>query len=330
MTETELLRRKLFAEFDPRKNTLSDLAHRLLDDQKKGWARLYQGYASLGSVMDREIACDGFIVKLQWNPQRHVSTSAKVDEKSIRERKCFLCLENLPEEQKGILYNDEFLVLCNPAPIFRTHYTISHVKHIPQSIEPAINSMLDLAKDLSPALSVFYNGPKCGASAPDHLHFQASPRNAIPVELDAVDARRRTMLRKSPSIAVLGMKHYGRSLVVIESTDQIDLTDFLKNIFSLWKKVAGTSEEPMMNLICTYREMVWRVILFLRSKHRPEIYFQEGDSRVLISPAAVDMGGLVITPVERDFHRVDREMIETILSEVSFPGEQVDEIIKHL
>ncbi|HLF19655.1 MAG TPA: DUF4922 domain-containing protein [Bacteroidota bacterium] len=202
--------RKTFATYEPGRHLLPDLAIQLLDEQKKSWRQLAAGYSSLGSAQLREVRCAGFSVQLQWNSARIVSTGAKVDEKSIRERKCFLCVENLPENQQGILYQEKYLVLCNPAPIFTGHFTISHIQHIPQAIESSAGDFLDLARDLSPKFSVFYNGPKCGASAPDHLHFQASPRNAIPVEVEAVDARRREILKKSPSLAIVGLKRYGR------------------------------------------------------------------------------------------------------------------------
>ena len=121
-------------------------------------------------------------MKVQFNPGRYISTSAKVDEKSINDRKCFLCPANLPEEQKGILYEEEYLILGNPFPIFPEHFTIPNINHVPQQIKNNFPLMLKLTKDLSKHYVVLYNGPKCGASAPDHFHFQAGTKNFMPIE----------------------------------------------------------------------------------------------------------------------------------------------------
>ena len=164
-----MLSQKVFATFDarPTGDPLAGIAISLLQEQKSKWQLLADAYRSLDSVKVREIHCDGFSTLLQFNPKRIVSTSANVDEKSVHERKCFLCPQNLPDEQKGVLYREGFLVLCNPAPIFPYHFTISTVQHTPQEIGKFVGTFLSLAKELSPEFTVFYNGPRCGASAPD-------------------------------------------------------------------------------------------------------------------------------------------------------------------
>ncbi len=323
-----MLDKKIQAAYDPPQHFLPALVGELHEQQQKTWRLLADGISALGSARVRAVECDGFSVQLQWNPQRIVSTAAKVDESSIRERKCFLCVENLPTAQQGILYQKDFLILCNPAPIFPTHLTISHVKHVPQAIDPALEVFLDLARDLGPKCSVFYNGPKCGASAPDHLHFQASTRNAIPVEIDVTDARRRHVLQKSAEVALLSLKRYGRSTLVFESTNRDQLSGALRKLFGAWKNNLRISEEPLLNMICSYRELVWRVVLFPRAKHRPAVFFKEGDERVLVSPAAVDMGGFIVTPVEKDFRGLRADFIQEIFQEVSLEGNRVEEIVR--
>jgi hypothetical protein len=179
-----MLEQKIFYSYFPSSGeSLSKLYLLLFKKQELAWPRLKEGMAALKEVELRKIQCSGFDVQLQFNPRRIHSTGAHVDAKSIRERKCFLCLANLPGEQQGILYKNEFLLLCNPAPIFYHHGTISHIHHIPQAIEDRIELVLNIVKDLAPSFTVFYNGPKCGASAPDHLHFQTSPAGNIPVEV---------------------------------------------------------------------------------------------------------------------------------------------------
>jgi diadenosine tetraphosphate (Ap4A) HIT family hydrolase len=314
---------KVFSRFAfSNERSLGSLSQELFGHQLADWPLLAKGVAALKAVHVRNVECDGFSVKLQFNPQRIVSTSASVDAVSVAERQCFLCAENLPREQQGVLYRDEFLVLCNPAPIFEPHFTISHVQHVPQSIDQNLETMLKLTREMSPEFSIFYNGPRCGASAPDHLHFQAAPRNSIPVEVDAVDAHRRKVLHKSGAIALLSLKKYGRSALVVESTSQEELAAFLRELFTVWKGVQGISDEPMMNLIATFRQEVWRVILFPRSKHRPDAYFKEGEERIVVSPAAVDIGGLVVIPLKKDFERLDATTIESIFAEVSL-GERI-------
>ncbi|MEK6566573.1 MAG: DUF4922 domain-containing protein [Bacteroidota bacterium] len=323
-----MLNEKIQATYDPQQHFLPALVSELHERQQKTWPQLADGISALSAAQVRAVECDGFSVQLQWNPQRIGSTAARVDESSIRERKCFLCVENLPAAQLGILYQKDFVILCNPAPIFPTHLTISHVKHVHQAIDPALELFLDIARDLGPKCSVFYNGPKCGASAPDHLHFQASTKNAIPVEIDVTDARRRHVLQKSAEVALLSLKRYGRSTLVFESTNRDELSATLRKLFSAWKNNLRISEEPMLNMICSYRELVWRVVLFPRAKHRPAVFFKEGDERVLVSPAAVDMGGFVVTPVERDFRGLTPGLIQEIFQEVSLESNRVEEIVK--
>jgi len=324
-----LLSQKIYSSFTSPSagDSLSEQILALLDQQKKTWPQLAEGYKALDLIRVREIRCDGYSVRLQFNPKRIVSSGAKVDAKSISERKCFLCIDNLPEEQKGILYQDQFLVLCNPAPIFSQHYTISNVNHIPQEIEQFLGTFFSLAKDLTPAFTVFYNGPKCGASAPDHMHFQASPSGVIPVERDVEEARRRELIGKVGAVSVFTMRDYGRRVLALESADVSEIESYILNLLRSMKKVLAVTEEPMLNILCSFRQNMWRVIIFPRRKHRPDVYFREGDAQVLISPASVDIGGLVITPIEKDFQNVDVKMIQNIFEEVSIPKDVLDKMI---
>ena len=302
----------------------------LLEQQKQTWPQLAAGYASLANVLVREITCSGYSVWLQFNPGRIVSTSAIVDARSIQERKCFLCVENLPEPQKGILYKDDFLMLCNPAPIFAEHFTISNIKHIPQVLGPSIPTMLDLARDLSPRFTVFYNGPKCGASAPDHLHFQANPTGVIPVELAARENAHRVHQRTLHDVQILTLREYGRQVIVLESDRKDTLALVLARMIASLRETMGTDDEPMMNLLCSYSDGRWRIIMFPRSKHRPDIYFKPEEERVMVSPAAVDIGGLIVTPLEKDFRSIDANMVESIFAEVCLPLAKMEEAILRL
>jgi hypothetical protein len=301
-----------------------------MEEQKLHWQELAEGYAALESVQVREIVCNNFSVFVQFNPKRIRSTGADLDAKTIHGRKCFLCLEHLPEPQKGILYRDEFLLLCNPVPIFTRHFTFSSVHHTPQELEFSLGTLLDLTRDLSPDYTVFYNGPKSGASAPDHLHFQVSPWRAIPIETDAVDMRRRKKLYYRNHIAGCILENYGRTVLVVESTDKPRLLEFLKKLLEAWRKILNSTEEPKMNVLASYQEEVWRLIILPRRKHRPDIYFSKGVDRVLISPAAVDIGGFVVTPLEQDFLHADAQLIERIFAEVTEPPEIIKKALEKL
>ena len=327
-----MIQSKTFARYDTssRTDSLATLALELLNEQKGSWPQLTSGYASLTSVRTRELQCNGFPAWLQFNPGRIVSTGAKVDAQSIRERRCFLCVEHLPEQQKGILYNDEFLVLCNPAPIFTDHFTVSHVRHLPQAFEPYAGTMLEMARAFRSRFTLFYNGPKCGASAPDHMHFQACPRGTIPVERAAQEEARRQHRRNVRGVDVFTLARFGRRVIVLESAQGEVLEDVLVALVAAFRQLIGTPEEPMLNILCGFNEGDWRVIVFPRSKHRPDVYFREADDRVLISPAAVDIGGLIVTPLEKDFNGVTSSLVESIFEEVSLGKDIVDRAIETL
>lgn len=324
-----MLSQRVFASFSPHSpgESLSALAISLLAEQKLKWQLLANAYRSLDSAATREIQCNGFSTLLQFNPKRITSTSADVDDTAVRSRQCFLCIENLPVEQEGVLYRDDFLLLCNPAPIFSRHFTISTVQHTPQEIGKFAGTLLALAKELSPDFTVFYNGPRCGASAPDHMHFQASPSGSIPVEGTAEDVRRRILLKKEAAVSFFALRNYGRRVLLLESELEHELESSFIHIMNAMQRVTLTAEEPMLNVLCSFQENAWRLIIFPRRKHRPDIYFRRGDARVLISPAAVDIGGLVITPIERDFHKVDAALIESIFEEVSVAPDVFEKIV---
>jgi hypothetical protein len=319
-----LTEQKIFASYNSSlPASLPELLAGLLEIQKESWPMAAEGYASLQYAQVREVKCSAptgaaFSVWLQFNPKRIVSTGAKVDAQSINSRRCFLCVEHLPPEQKGVLYENEFLILCNPMPIFPAHYTISHVKHLPQLIDPYLETFLRLARDLSPEFSVFYNGAQCGASAPDHFHFQTAPAGKIPIEPEAKNTRRRELVHEVDGVAIFLLKDLGRSVVVFEGTRADMIVKVLRRQLAKMQEVLQLNDEPKVNVICSFEMPQWRVILFPRRRHRPEVFFKEGDDKVLISPASVDMGGLIVTPVEKDFNTVDAKMIEQIYRKVSW------------
>jgi hypothetical protein len=301
-------------------SNFADAAKQLLEEQKKTWEQLRNGYESLKQIKTQTFQFDGFTMKLQFNPGRYISTSAKVDAKSINERKCFLCPSNLTEEQKGILCENEYLILCNPFPIFPEHFTIPNINHIPQEIKNNFPPMLKLTKDLSKRYVVLYNGPKCGASAPDHFHFQAGTKNFMPIMDDFLQLKNELgeLLIENDDLLVYAIDDGIRRIISLESLNSEVLREFFDKLCNIYLSVSGNKEEPLMNIVCAYEEEFgWVVIVFLREKHRSSHYFAEGDEKILLSAASVDLGGVCITPLEKDFELITKEKLTEILSEVA-------------
>jgi hypothetical protein len=327
--EGSLLHDRIFASFDvgSSKPDLPGLCQNLFFQQKSRWPALSDGIDALNRVLVREIPCNGFSVKLQFNPARITSSAAPVDPQSISRRPCFLCPENLPDPQKGVLYRQEFLILCNPFPIFNKHYTVSHITHIPQSFAGSVTLFLELAKDLSPDFNVFYNGPRAGASAPDHLHFQAAPAGVLPIEKELREAHNHSPATLMDGISFFTVENLGRKIIVIEGNAIDAVSAALLTIMDRLKAAIPTSDEPMMNLFCSYRENIWRIVIFLRRKHRPDAYYLTCKKRILISPGLADMAGLIITPVEKDFDTLDAATLENIYLEVSLDTNTIQSVI---
>jgi hypothetical protein len=320
----------------------SDLAARskaLLSQQHTTWPMLQKGASTLGMVVVREIPFEGFSMKLQFNPGRIVSSAAKVDAKSIAERPCFLCLEHLPVEQNGVIAGNgewgsnpvdisdasNYVVLANPFPIFPEHFTIPHRSHVPQRIRESFPAMLDLTLSMGSRYSLFYNGPRCGASAPDHLHFQAGDFGFMTMDTQWPELviGHGSWIQESDKVRTAAVDDGLRRFVVIQSDDKASLVQRFETLYTsfdrLTREIHGSEsmEEPMFNVLSAFREGKWTIIVFLRRKHRPHQFFAEGDEKILFSPASVDFGGMCITPVERDFDRITRENLLDMFAQLS-------------
>ena len=305
-------------------NGHSDFAARalaLLDEQKVQWPLLRDGSAALDHVQTRTVPLNGFNFRLQFNPQRLASSAAKVDAKTIAHRKCFLCPSNLPPEQRALEFDSDYLILCNPFPIFPQHFTIPHRGHLPQRIAEAFETMLDLARAMHPRYTVFYNGPRCGASAPDHLHFQAGDVGFMTIESE-YERLKGEPIATTRSLTVFAPASV-RPFVSIESGDRDATAGAFRIVYRNLANIAPASEEPMMNVIVNFDDAsaAWRVIVLPRARHRPSFYSADGDGRILLSPGTVDIGGVCILPVERDFQNLREHHLQQMLEEVMLPPE---------
>lgn len=288
----------------------------LIDEQLNEWEQAAKNYAGLESVKQREINFEGLKLYVQFNPERIASSAAKVDVQSIRERKCFLCEANRPPQQRGLTYAPSYVILINPFPIFKKHLTIP-TSHVDQRIEGRMGDMLRLAKDLNDFV-IFYNGPKSGASAPDHFHFQAGNKGMMPVESEFDTFKGKSLLYKKSEGEVWTMENYLRRTLVFTSKNATWLEDEFYRFLRLFAPLQPNEDEPMMNVLASYSDDEgYRLYVFPRSKHRPYQFFEEGDKQIVFSPGSVDFGGLLITPREEDYNKLTTELIADMLGQVT-------------
>lgn len=308
---------------------ISEQARKLILEQQKDWELAKKNYAGLKNVKVRTLPFDGFDMLVQFNPERIRSSAAKVDAKSIEERPCFLCQHHLPKEQVGIPVLEKYVILVNPFPIFPEHLTIPHLDHIDQRIEGNLEDMLDLAKTLE-EFTVFYNGPKCGASAPDHFHFQAGIKRFMPLERDYKKGSFFHYTKSVNRVDVIKWTGYLRTILTFSGRDKHQITLLAEKLFGELKKLNPEESEPMLNILASYENSRWTVHIFPRKLHRPWQYFESGDDQILLSPASVDLGGVLITPREEDFNKISMIDVQDILEQVCVPEQQFDEVISIL
>lgn len=280
-------------------------------------------FDALAGVEVKSFDVDGMPFKVQFNPARIVSSGAKVDAASLKARKCFLCGENRPAEQFGMEWKDRYTVLINPFPIFRRHLTIPDNSHTDQLIAGRIKDMMDLAADLD-GFTVFYNGPRCGASAPDHMHFQAGNSDFLTIAeaLDGVDLK----TVATDGDATLSMvDSLPVKVFVIDAADHAAGERFFGRLLEAMPVPEG-EREPMMNILCYSTPAGERLVVIPRKRHRPSFYGTEGTDCMLISPASVDVGGVFITPRPEDFARMDADAIRRVLNEVCLNSEELADI----
>ena len=294
-------------------------------DQLDSWSLAQTNYKQLSAVEQRIIMFGNFPIILQWNPARIRSTVAKVDSTSISERPCFLCRENRPEEQmidESLLPGYDFLV--NPYPIFPYHFTISCREHCHQD---KVNLLLMAEFAIEhPDLAIFYNGSKSGASAPDHLHFQAGNKDFLPL-CDYIDYSTGRIVTDFFPLVVrtyseLPMKFLH---ITLQCDDKKTLQSRFDSIDAL------CSDKAMRNIFMfVNKDGFLEVLLFPRISHRPSCYFQTGDNQMLVSPGAVDMAGVIILPREEDFDKITKNDIVKIYSEVGLNDSQLHQLSQNL
>ena len=294
--------------------------NQLIERQLRDWSTVSNNYAALHRVQLRDFNLNEHShIVLQFNPERRRSSGARIDAASIAARKCFLCSENQPVEQEAIEWGGRYKIQVNPYPIFPRHLTISALNHMPQAMEGRIDHMLSLAAQL-PDFVLFYNGPRCGASAPDHMHFQAGNKGFMPLcdelrnpalhfdQLDQLDL---------PDGTCRYTSELGRRLFLITSASAEVAAHCYRLLLDAMGQAMepGSHDEPMHNILCWHDARLHRMVVFPRAKHRPSCY-GDGDGKLLVSPASVDLGGVWAIAVESDFNSITREQVQSIYDEL--------------
>lgn len=300
-------------------NDLLYEVNELFEKQTEEWPLAKKNFLELTNVLTKEIKFDNFVVKVQFNPARMVSSGARTDTKAIAERPCFLCRKNRPSEQRYIEWR-EYDILVNPFPIFKRHLTIARHKHEEQQIKPYIGDMIDVAEQLKGYI-IFYNGPHCGASAPDHAHFQAGETEFTPIteEYFRLKNSHGRVILKNEKAEVCVLENYLRTVYCIESSESEKIKEIFATIYNTLAKKSSEAEEPMINVLCMYKNEKWYLFIFPRKTFRPRQY-GSGTGQLLVSPATVEMSGVFITPIKEHFENITQEDIKDIFSQITTSG----------
>ncbi len=307
----------------------SKKARALIREQIGEWDLAAKNYSSLKKVKVKTFDYGDYHIDIQFNPERIVSSAAKVDAKSIEARPCFLCEKNLPPRQHGLHFKNEYIVLVNPFPIFPEHLTIPNISHVDQRINGNFGSMLDLAAELDDFV-LFYNGPKCGASAPDHLHFQAGIKGFLPIEGDFHNDKCCREVRRIGNVTISHWTDYQRGIISLNGKDKNSLIECFNLIYNKLQILQPDEVEPMLNILTIFEQGEWIIHIFPRKLHRPAQYFETGEKQLILSPASVDMGGVLITPRVEDYIKISKQDVKDIFNQVCIGSYDALTIINQL
>jgi hypothetical protein len=290
----------------------------LFAQQRETWPALRDGEAALAHLQRKTLTDGDQSIIVQVNPARRRSTLANTDAKAVAARACFLCPENMPPEERGVAFED-LVVMPNPFPILPLHCTIAAREHRPQKLDGQIGKFLRLAKAIGPDLAALYNGPRCGASAPDHFHFQAVRENEIPIlaQLPSLD----TASRITPHTT------FGRNLLLITGSNADAVAANVERSVNALRQIEVATDEPMLNLLAHFSAGRYAVALFPRAAHRPKCYFATGPEQLLISPAVLEMCGILVATELDHFERINAPIAGKIYEEVSLNPEHFARLV---
>ncbi len=309
---------------------------KFVGDQLSRWPLACENFRALKNVQMREMDAGGLTVKLQHNPARMISSAAKLSKEAIAKRPCFLCRDNRPAEQMMMKFEGRkgkrYHILTNPYPIFPDHLVIAAANHTPQTIWKRYVDMLDLAAKY-PDFTIFYNGPKSGASAPDHHHFQAAPNGLIPLVEDVDEMlgqdRHLEYVSSHQEAYLYHYQKFTRGVFVLEGETSKSMAKLFYRLLDCAEIPEGETE-PMFNLFTCHRSGRFRSIVVFRSRHRSHHYYSEGPDHLTMSPGCADMGGMFIVPVAEEYEKMTPELLSEMIAEVSMTEEEEKVIINRL
>lgn len=305
-----------------------DVIHNFVHGQLSCWPLASDNFKALDNVLLKEAHVGGLKVKLQCNPARMISSAAKLTKEDIARRRCFLCEKNRPPEQSWLEFKpesgNEYHILVNPYPIFPEHLVIAVSEHADQTICGRYADMLELARQY-PDRTIFYNGPRSGASAPDHHHFQAAPAGIIPLEVD-VDS---WIAEKNDSQPICHYDKFTTGVFVINTDSAAEAEVMFYRLLDCAETPAG-EPEPLLNLFTYFRDGKYRSIVIFRSRHRSHHYFSDGPDHLTMSPGCADMGGVFIVPVREEFEKLTDELLGEMVGEITITKEEEKRIITRL
>jgi ATP adenylyltransferase/5',5'''-P-1,P-4-tetraphosphate phosphorylase II len=287
----------------------------LFSAQLNEWDLAKRNYSQLSNVKTRILDYATFRIIVQFNPERMRSTAANVDARSIESRPCFLCSSNRPSVQKEVKFEQNLTILVNPFPIFPRHLTVPSEYHTDQRILQNFEKMLLLAQAI-PDFVVFYNGPQCGASAPDHFHLQAGNKGFLPVEADFIKGTHVRLLRVKNGIELWNWNDYLRGIITIRGNVKEEIVRIFNCLYQKFSSLQNDKPEPMLNILASHNDNVWTIHIIPRKVHRPKQFFLGDDEKILLSPASVDLGGVIITPREEDFLKITIDDVADIFGQV--------------
>lgn len=308
--------------------------NKFIKDQLSVWQLASSNFRALKTAPSREVDVFGLKCRIQYNPRRVISSTADTSPAAIASRKCFLCADNRPKEQFHLGFEGRkgrnYHIQINPYPIFRGHLVIVRDEHIPQEIWHHFPDMLDFAARYKDYL-VFYNGPSSGASAPDHLHFQAIPRHNLPLE-DVVDEfldHPGEPLATVKDASLYKFDGYARGVFALKATTSKSLAKLFYRLLDCTDRGKG-EEEPMFNLYAYVKNGEYRTIVVMRSAKRSHHFYSEGADHLTISPGAADIAGLFVAPFREDYDKADTALLEELLSEVCISEDEQNMIVWRL
>lgn len=308
--------------------------NKFIKDQLSVWQLASSNFRALKTAPSREVDVFGLKCRIQYNPRRVISSTADTSPAAIASRKCFLCADNRPKEQFHLGFEGRkgrnYHIQINPYPIFRGHLVIVRDEHIPQEIWHHFPDMLDFAARYKDYL-VFYNGPSSGASAPDHLHFQAIPKHNLPLE-DVVDEfldHPGEPLATVKDASLYKFDGYARGVFALKATTSKSLAKLFYRLLDCTDRGKG-EEEPMFNLYAYVKNGEYRTIVVMRSSKRSHHFYSKGADHLTISPGAADIAGLFVAPFREDYDKADTALLEELLSEVCISEDEQNMIVWRL